>query len=80
MWCDRNGFQKLEKVKDSNRQSRQLEELTEKMRECKRYLSMDPIVISRLLYMMFISSIWNLYYESMMQFVKSSAVFCVLWI
>ncbi|XP_059442711.1 novel plant SNARE 11 [Corylus avellana] len=31
-----NGFQKLEKIKDSNRQSRQLEELTEKMRECKR--------------------------------------------
>lgn len=31
-----NGFQKLEKVKDSNRQSRQLEELTDKMRECKR--------------------------------------------
>lgn len=34
----RNGFQKLEKIKDSNRQSRQLEELTGKMRECKRYL------------------------------------------
>ncbi|XP_030948253.1 novel plant SNARE 11-like isoform X1 [Quercus lobata] len=33
-----NGFQKLEKVKDSNRQSRQLEELTEKMRECKRLI------------------------------------------
>ncbi|TXG68180.1 hypothetical protein EZV62_003115 [Acer yangbiense] len=32
-----NGFQKLEKIKDANRQSRQLEELTEKMRECKRY-------------------------------------------
>ncbi|XP_022155508.1 novel plant SNARE 11 [Momordica charantia] len=30
-----NGFQKLEKIKDSNRQSRQLEELTDKMRECK---------------------------------------------
>ncbi|KAG8382454.1 hypothetical protein BUALT_Bualt05G0078900 [Buddleja alternifolia] len=28
-----NGFQKLEKIKDSNRQSRQLEELTDKMRE-----------------------------------------------
>lgn len=36
--CFRNGFQKLEKIKDSNRQSRQLEELTGKMRECKRYL------------------------------------------
>ncbi|XP_073314292.1 novel plant SNARE 11-like [Primulina huaijiensis] len=33
-----NGFQKLEKIKDSNRQSRQLEELTEKMRECKRLI------------------------------------------
>lgn len=35
----RNGFQKLEKIKDSNRQSRQLEELTDKMRDCKRYIS-----------------------------------------
>ncbi|KAJ9556125.1 hypothetical protein OSB04_010739, partial [Centaurea solstitialis] len=34
----RNGFQKLEKIKDSGRQSRQLEELTGKMRECKRFL------------------------------------------
>ncbi|KAF9591630.1 hypothetical protein IFM89_005211 [Coptis chinensis] len=33
-----NGFQKLEKVKDSSRQSRQLEELTGKMRECKRLI------------------------------------------
>ncbi|KAM7491138.1 hypothetical protein LguiA_034059 [Lonicera macranthoides] len=33
-----NGFQKLEKIKDSNRKSRQLEELTEKMRECKRLI------------------------------------------
>lgn len=33
----RNGFQKLEKMKDSNRKSRQLEELTDKMRDCKRY-------------------------------------------
>ncbi|KZV32242.1 putative plant SNARE 11 [Dorcoceras hygrometricum] len=33
-----SGFQKLEKIKDSNRQSRQLEELTEKMRECKRLI------------------------------------------
>jgi SNARE protein len=32
-----NGFQKLEKIKDANRQSRQLEELTDKMRDCKRY-------------------------------------------
>lgn len=30
-----NGFQKLEKIKDASRKSRQLEELTEKMRECK---------------------------------------------
>ncbi|RWV99459.1 hypothetical protein GW17_00037634 [Ensete ventricosum] len=33
-----NGFQKLEKIKDSNRRSRQLEELTGKLRECKRYI------------------------------------------
>ncbi|KAL2244356.1 UNVERIFIED_CONTAM: putative plant SNARE 13 [Sesamum indicum] len=33
-----NGFQKLDKIKDSNRQSKQLEELTEKMRECKRLI------------------------------------------
>lgn len=33
-----NGFQKLEKIKDSNRQSRQLEELTGKMKECKRLI------------------------------------------
>ncbi|XP_043690825.1 novel plant SNARE 11-like [Telopea speciosissima] len=33
-----NGFQKLEKIKDPNRQSRQLEELTNKMRECKRII------------------------------------------
>lgn len=33
-----NGFQKLEKIKDSSRQTRQLEELTDKMRECKRLI------------------------------------------
>lgn len=33
-----NGFQKLEKIKDPHRQSRQLDELTEKMRECKRLI------------------------------------------
>ncbi|KAL1806783.1 hypothetical protein ACET3Z_029851 [Daucus carota] len=33
-----NGFQKLDKVKDSSRQSKQLEELTGKMRECKRLI------------------------------------------
>lgn len=32
----RNGFQKLDKIKDPSRQSKQLEELTGKMRECKR--------------------------------------------
>jgi hypothetical protein len=31
-----NGFQKLDKIKDANRRSRQLEELTDKMRDCKR--------------------------------------------
>jgi len=34
--CCRNGFQKMDKIKDSNRQSKQLEDLTGKMRECKR--------------------------------------------
>ena len=34
----RNGFQKLDKIKDTSRQSRQLDDLTDKMRECKRYL------------------------------------------
>ncbi|MCL7037658.1 hypothetical protein MKW94_027186, partial [Papaver nudicaule] len=33
-----NGFQKLDKVKDPNRRSKQLEELTAKMRECKRLI------------------------------------------
>ncbi|CAN1333883.1 Novel plant SNARE 11 [Linum perenne] len=33
-----NGFQKLEKVKDASRRSRHLEELTDKMRECKRLI------------------------------------------
>ncbi|PIA60755.1 hypothetical protein AQUCO_00300341v1 [Aquilegia coerulea] len=33
-----NGFQKLDKIKDPNRQSKQLEELTGKMRECKRLI------------------------------------------
>ncbi|KAG7030176.1 putative plant SNARE 11 [Cucurbita argyrosperma subsp. argyrosperma] len=33
-----NGFQKLEKIKDTNRKSRQLEELTDKMRDCKRLI------------------------------------------
>ncbi|EEF43183.1 novel plant SNARE 13 [Ricinus communis] len=33
-----NGFQRLDKIKDSNRQTKQLEELTAKMRECKRLI------------------------------------------
>ncbi|WOL10228.1 plant SNARE 13 [Canna indica] len=33
-----NGFQKLDKIKDPIRQSKQLEELTGKMRECKRLI------------------------------------------
>ncbi|PSR85248.1 putative plant SNARE like [Actinidia chinensis var. chinensis] len=33
-----NGFQKLDKIKDSNRQTKQVEELTVKMRECKRLI------------------------------------------
>jgi len=54
--CYRNGFQKLEKIKDSNRQSRQLEELTEKMRECKRYFSHSIYVsfVKRVLMLLFI--------------------------
>ncbi|KAK8595389.1 hypothetical protein V6N13_016762 [Hibiscus sabdariffa] len=34
----RNGFQRLDKMKDSTRQSKQLEELTGKIRECKRLI------------------------------------------
>jgi hypothetical protein len=37
LFAFRNGFQRLDKIKDSNRQSKQLEELTGRMRECKRY-------------------------------------------
>ncbi|GBG89138.1 hypothetical protein CBR_g48845 [Chara braunii] len=33
-----SGFQKLEKLKDQGRQARQLEELTGKLRECKRLI------------------------------------------
>ncbi|KAJ1697707.1 hypothetical protein LUZ63_006219 [Rhynchospora breviuscula] len=33
-----NGFQKLDKIRDPNRQARELEELTGKMRECKRLI------------------------------------------
>lgn len=33
-----NGFQKLEKIKDPNRRIRQLEELTDKMKDCKRLI------------------------------------------
>lgn len=33
-----NGFQKLDKIRDANRQSNQLEELTDKMKECKRLI------------------------------------------
>ncbi|CAK9157236.1 unnamed protein product [Ilex paraguariensis] len=33
-----NGFQKLDKIKDSNRQSKQLDDLTGRMRECKRLI------------------------------------------
>ena len=41
-YCSRKGFQNLERIKDVNRQSRQLEELTGKMRECKRYPEIEP--------------------------------------
>ncbi|KAG8099262.1 hypothetical protein GUJ93_ZPchr0013g36286 [Zizania palustris] len=33
-----NGFNKMDKIKDSNRQSKQLEDLTGKMKECKRLI------------------------------------------
>uniref|UniRef100_A0A0D9VUD6 t-SNARE coiled-coil homology domain-containing protein n=1 Tax=Leersia perrieri TaxID=77586 RepID=A0A0D9VUD6_9ORYZ len=33
-----NGFQKMDKIKDSNRQAKQLEDLTAKMKECKRLI------------------------------------------
>jgi hypothetical protein len=33
------GFQKLDKIKDVSKQSKQLEELTAKMREAKRYVN-----------------------------------------
>ncbi|RLN42527.1 putative plant SNARE 13-like [Panicum miliaceum] len=33
-----NGFQKMDKIKDSNRQAKQLEGLTGKMKECKRLI------------------------------------------
>lgn len=40
-----NGFQKLDKIKDPSRRSRQLEELTDKMRECKRLIKeFDKVV------------------------------------
>ncbi|KAE8708193.1 putative plant SNARE 11 [Hibiscus syriacus] len=42
-----NGFQKLEKIKDVNRQSRQLEELTDKMRECKRLIKEFERVVKK---------------------------------
>ncbi|KAG2306094.1 hypothetical protein Bca52824_025842 [Brassica carinata] len=39
-----NGFQRLDKIKDSTRQTKQLEELTEKMRDCKR-LSLVGVIL-----------------------------------
>uniref|UniRef100_A0A2P2IUC6 Uncharacterized protein n=1 Tax=Rhizophora mucronata TaxID=61149 RepID=A0A2P2IUC6_RHIMU len=49
-----NGFQKLEKIKDVNRRSRQLEELTEKMRDCKRCLGNRPCLFFKFLFYRFI--------------------------
>ena len=40
----RNGFQRLNNIKDSNRQSKQLEELTGRMKECKRYVTYWPSI------------------------------------
>ncbi|EPS72102.1 hypothetical protein M569_02658, partial [Genlisea aurea] len=55
-----NGFQKLDKIKDPNRQNKQLEELTGKMRDCKRLIkdldreikdeeSRNPLDVTKLL-------------------------------
>lgn len=38
MYDDRTGFQRLDKIKDAGRQTKQLEELTAKMREAKRLI------------------------------------------
>ncbi|XP_020990162.2 novel plant SNARE 13 [Arachis duranensis] len=40
-----NGFQRLDKIKDSNRQSKQLEELKDKMVECKKHFCGCKLVI-----------------------------------
>lgn len=37
--------QKLEKMKDSNRRSRQLEKLTDKLRECKSYITSHSLFV-----------------------------------
>jgi len=38
----------MDKIKDSSRQSKQLEDLTGKMRECKRYVCLNscPVFLS----------------------------------
>ncbi|CAK9222282.1 unnamed protein product [Sphagnum troendelagicum] len=41
------GFQKLDRVKDVSKQSKQLDELTAKMREAKRYVACGSYVKSR---------------------------------
>jgi hypothetical protein len=38
----------MDKIKDSSRQSKQLEDLTAKMRECKRYVCLNPTPCLRL--------------------------------
>ncbi|KAL1830001.1 hypothetical protein DCAR_0209400 [Daucus carota subsp. sativus] len=43
-----NGFQKLDKIKDTSRQSRQLDDLTDKMRECKRLIKEFDIEVKEM--------------------------------
>ena len=56
MLLRRNGFQKMDKIKDSNRQAKQLEDLTGKMKECKRYVKLNTTLeslIANLMYLFF---------------------------
>ncbi|KAK1374899.1 putative plant SNARE 11 [Heracleum sosnowskyi] len=43
-----NGFQKLDKVKETSRQSRQLDDLTDRMRECKRLIKEFDIEVKEM--------------------------------
>jgi len=46
----------MDKIKDSNRQAKQLEDLTGKMKECKRYVKLNTSLeslIANLMYLFF---------------------------